>query len=45
MQWRDDPCEIVELAIVAERQGQGLGKQFVLWLINEARRRPRSKPV
>jgi GNAT superfamily N-acetyltransferase len=43
MQWRDDPCEIVELAIVAERQGQGLGKQFVLWLINEARRRGKSR--
>jgi N-acetylglutamate synthase-like GNAT family acetyltransferase len=43
MQWRDDPCEIMELAIVAERQGQGLGKQFVLRLINEARRRGKSR--
>lgn len=39
MQWRDDPCELQELAIVAERQGQGLGKQFVRWLLDEARRR------
>src|SRR3982751_6420702 len=39
MQWRGDPCEIVELAIAPERQGQGLGRQFVRWLIDEARRR------
>src|SRR5262249_40987874 len=38
MQWRGDPCEIMELAITPERQGQGLGKQFVAWLIDEARR-------
>jgi GNAT superfamily N-acetyltransferase len=39
MRWRDEPCELQELAITPERQGQGLGKQFVQWLINEARRR------
>jgi N-acetylglutamate synthase-like GNAT family acetyltransferase len=39
MRWRSDPCEIVELAIVPDRHGQGLGKQFVAWLIGEARRR------
>src|SRR5512138_1347742 len=39
MQWRGDPCEIVELAIAPERHGQGLGKQFVAWLVGEARRR------
>lgn len=39
MRWRDDPCEIQELAIAEERHGQGLGKQFVAWLIEEARRR------
>lgn len=39
VQWRADPCEIMELAITAARQGQGLGKQFVGWLINDARRR------
>jgi GNAT superfamily N-acetyltransferase len=39
MQWRADPCEIMELAIAPERQGQGLGKQLVAWLVDEARRR------
>ena len=37
MKWRGDPCEIQELAIVAEFQRQGLGKQFIAWLIQEAR--------
>ena len=37
MKWRDDPCEIMELAIVPEFQRQGLGKQFVSWLIQAAR--------
>ena len=39
MQWRDDPCEIMELAIRPEFQGQGFGTQFVAWLIAEARHR------
>ncbi len=39
MQWRDDPCEIMELAIVPEEQSRGRGKQFVAWLMEEARRR------
>ncbi len=39
MQWRNDPCEIMELAITPERHGQGLGRQLVLWLIEEARKR------
>src|SRR6266545_4085288 len=39
MQWRGDPCEMMELAIAPGRQGQGLGKQPVAWLIEEARRR------
>ena len=39
MQWRGDGCEIVELAIAPERQGQGLGRHLVAWLIEEARRR------
>lgn len=39
MQWRNDPCEIMELAIAPERQRQGLGKQLVAWLLDEARRR------
>jgi GNAT superfamily N-acetyltransferase len=39
LRWRDDPCEIMELAVAPERQGQGLGKRFVAWLSDEARRR------
>jgi ribosomal protein S18 acetylase RimI-like enzyme len=39
MQWRDDGCEMIELAITPQRQGQGLGKHLVAWLIEEARRR------
>ena len=39
VQWRSDPSEIMELAIAPERQGQGLGKQLVAWLVAEARRR------
>ena len=32
-----DPAEIMELAIVGGRQGRGLGKRFVDFLVNEAR--------
>ena len=32
-----EPCEIMELAVVAGRQGQGLGKKFIDRLIQEAR--------
>jgi GNAT superfamily N-acetyltransferase len=39
MQWRSDPCEIMELAVAPERHGQGIGRQIVGWLIDEARRR------
>jgi N-acetylglutamate synthase-like GNAT family acetyltransferase len=39
MRWRRDPCEMLELAIKRERQGEGLGKRFVAWLVAEARRR------
>ncbi|HEV2881839.1 MAG TPA: GNAT family N-acetyltransferase [Pyrinomonadaceae bacterium] len=39
MRWRRDPCEMLELAILRERQGEGLGKRFVAWLVAEARRR------
>ena len=39
MRWRGDPCELHELAIVPERQGQGLGKRLVAWLVEEAARR------
>ena len=39
MKWRDDPCEIMELAIVADHHRQGYGRQLVEWVIEEARRR------
>jgi GNAT superfamily N-acetyltransferase len=39
MQWRNDPCEIMELAVAPDRQGQGIGRQIVAWLIDEARKR------
>lgn len=39
MRWRRDPCEMLELAILRERQGKGLGKRFVAWLVAEAGRR------
>jgi N-acetylglutamate synthase-like GNAT family acetyltransferase len=42
MQWRGDPCEIMELAIAPDRHGQGLGKQLVAWLVEEACRRGKS---
>lgn len=42
MQWRADPCEIMELAIVPDRHGQGLGKQLVGWLVDAARQRGKS---
>src|SRR5262245_14828232 len=45
MQWRGDPCEIMELAIAPERHGQGFGKRFVAWLIEEARRRGKKRLV
>lgn len=39
VRWHKEPCEIIELAISVERHGQGLGKQLVIHLIDEARRR------
>ena len=39
VQWRAAPCEIEELAVAPERQGQGLGRQLIDWLRGEARRR------
>jgi N-acetylglutamate synthase-like GNAT family acetyltransferase len=38
MQWRDDPCEIMELAVAPKRHGQGIGRQIIAWLIDEARK-------
>ena len=42
MQWRNDPCEIMELAVAPERHGQGIGRQIVALLIDEARKRGKS---
>jgi GNAT superfamily N-acetyltransferase len=39
VRWEGDPCEIVELAVAEPRQGQGLGRALVEWLLGEARRR------
>jgi len=39
MQWRNDPCEIMELAVVPDRHGQGIGRQIVAWLLDQARGR------
>ena len=41
MRWRDEPSELVELAVAAEHQGAGNGKQIIGWLVAEARRRGR----
>jgi N-acetylglutamate synthase-like GNAT family acetyltransferase len=38
MQWRGDPCEIMELAVVPERRWLGIGRSIVAWLVDEARR-------
>jgi GNAT superfamily N-acetyltransferase len=45
MRWQGEPCEIVELAVDPERQGQGIGKRIVAWLLEEARRRHKSQMV
>jgi GNAT superfamily N-acetyltransferase len=39
MQWRDEPCELMELAVAEARRGHGIGRQIVAWLQHEARRR------
>ena len=45
MRWRDDPCELVELGVVEARQGEGIGRRLVAWLLDEARRRGRSAMI
>jgi GNAT superfamily N-acetyltransferase len=39
VRWEGDPCEIVELAVDPARHGRGLGRWFVAWIADEARRR------
>jgi len=41
MRWRDDPSELVELAVGSAHQGVGLGRQIIEWLVAEGRRRGR----
>jgi N-acetylglutamate synthase-like GNAT family acetyltransferase len=43
MQWRSDPCEIMELAIAPEHHGQGFGRRFITWLIDEGQRRGKQR--
>lgn len=43
--WQAEPAEIVELAVVNEFQGKGIGKRIVEWLIAEAGRRGKQKIV
>ncbi|MDF1504677.1 GNAT family N-acetyltransferase [Roseisolibacter sp. H3M3-2] len=42
MRWRDDPCELVELAVAEAAHGRGVGRAVVAWLLEEARRREKS---
>lgn len=41
MRWRDDPSELVELAVGVAHQGHGVGRRIVEWLVAEGRRRER----
>lgn len=43
LRWNTEPCEILELAIVEDRQGQGLGRQFIEYLLAEGRRRGKTE--
>jgi GNAT superfamily N-acetyltransferase len=45
LRWKSEPPEIVELAVAADRQGQGFGKQIVEWLLDEARRKGKQELV
>ena len=41
MRWRDDPSELVELAVGVAHQGHGVGRRIVEWLVTEGQRRGR----
>lgn len=43
LRWNSDPAEILEFGIVGEHQRQGLGRQFLEWLKDEARKRGKGK--
>lgn len=45
MRWNSEPCEIVELAVAEDRQGQGFGRQIIENLLAEARLRGKQRMV
>ena len=45
VRWRGDPAEIEELAVDRARQGQGIGRAVVAWVLAEARRRAKRAVV
>ena len=45
VRWEREPCEIVELAVAAERQGQGIGRALVAWLLAEAEGRGKAAMI
>jgi GNAT superfamily N-acetyltransferase len=45
LRWQGEPAEILELAVAAEQQGRGMGRQIIDWLAGEARRRGKRRLV
>lgn len=45
LRWNDQPPEILELAVAELQQGRGLGRRFIAWLADEARRRGKGQLV
>jgi GNAT superfamily N-acetyltransferase len=45
MRWGSEPCEIVELAVAEDRQGEGFGRQIIENLVVEARRRGKQRII
>jgi GNAT superfamily N-acetyltransferase len=39
VRWAGETCEIVERAVDAALHGRGVGRAFVAWIVDEARRR------
>jgi ribosomal protein S18 acetylase RimI-like enzyme len=42
VRWQSEPSEILELGIATDHQRKGLGKQFLMWLVDEAKRREKA---